>query len=94
MAETGLTAPRQPDSTRISGEHWTVENVQRHFKEKRDDLYSRYRLVKNPEEKQKVIRDMQRVNLDARKYRGVIPPITATSLLQEEINSGNTVPRS
>ena len=67
---------------RVSGEHWTMENVQKHFKEKKDDLYSRYRLAKTPEEKQKVIRDMQRFNLDARKYRGVIPPITATSLRQ------------
>ena len=38
---------------RISGEHWTMENVQKHFKEKRDDLYSRYRLARTPEEKQK-----------------------------------------
>jgi hypothetical protein len=29
-----------PDPDRISGEHWTMENVQKHFKEKRDDLYS------------------------------------------------------
>ena len=64
----------------ISGVHWTMENVQKHFKEKRDDLYSRYRLSKIPEERRKVIRDMQRFNLDARKYRGVISPITATSM--------------
>jgi len=67
---------------RISGEHWTMENVQKHFKEKRDDLYSRNRLAKTSEDKQRVIRDMQRFNLDARKYRGVIPPITVTSLRQ------------
>jgi hypothetical protein len=65
---------------RISGERWTMENVQKHFKEKKDDLYSRYRLARTAEEKQRVIRDMQRFNLDAGKYRGVIPPITATSL--------------
>jgi ribosomal protein S15P/S13E len=59
-----------------------MENVQKHFKEKRDDLYSRYRLAKTSEDKQKVLRDMQRFNLDARKYRGVISPITATSLRQ------------
>ena len=59
-----------------------MENVQKHFKEKKDDRYSRYRLAKTSEEKQKVLRDMQRFNLEARKYRGVIPPITATSLKQ------------
>ena len=64
----------------VAGEHRTMENVQAHYKGKRDDLYSRYRLAKTPEDKQKVIRDMQRFNLDTRKYRGVISPITATSL--------------
>ncbi len=59
-----------------------MENVQKHFKEKRDDLYSPYRLAKTPEEKKNVIRDMQRFNMEARKYRGVIPPIRATSLRQ------------
>jgi hypothetical protein len=57
-----------------------MDNVQAHFEEKRDDLYSRYRLARTPTEKQRVIRDMQRFNMEARKYRGVIPPITATSI--------------
>jgi len=67
---------------RISGEHWTMENVQKHFKGRKDDLYSRYRLAQTPEEKRRVIRDMQKFNMEARKYRGVIPPITATSMGQ------------
>jgi hypothetical protein len=66
----------------VSGEHRTMENVQAHFKERRDDLYSRYRLARTPEDKQKVIRDMHKFNMEARKYRGVIPPITATSMGQ------------
>jgi hypothetical protein len=65
---------------RISGGHWTMENVRRHFKEKRDNLYSRYRLARTPEARRGVIRDMQKFNMDARKYWGVIPPITATSM--------------
>jgi ribosomal protein S15P/S13E len=67
---------------RISKEHWTMENIKAHFKEKRDDLYSRYRLARTPEEKQRVVRDMQKFNMEARKYRGVNPPITATSMGQ------------
>jgi hypothetical protein len=59
-----------------------MENVKAHFKEKRDALYSRYRLARTPEDKQKVIRDMQKFNMEARKYRGVFPPITTTSLGQ------------
>lgn len=66
----------------VSGEHRTMENVQAHFKERRDDLYSRYRLARTPEDKQKVIRDMQKFNMEARKYRGVIPPITPSSMGQ------------
>ena len=65
---------------RISGEHWTMENIRTNFKGRRDDLYARYRLAKTQEERQRVIRGMQRFNMDIRKYRGVIPPITATSL--------------
>ena len=64
----------------ISGEHWTMENVKKHFAEKRNDLYARGRLAKTQEEKQEVIRDMQKFNMGTRKYRGVISPITATSL--------------
>ena len=59
-----------------------MENVRGHFKERREDLYARYLLAKTQEERQKVIRDMQRFNMEARKYRGVIPPITTTSLRQ------------
>ena len=57
-------------------------NVRGHFKDRRDDVYVRSRLAKTQEERQKVIRDMQRFNMEARKYRGVIPPITATSLME------------
>ncbi len=64
----------------IFGEHWTMENVKKHFAEKRSDLYARYRLAKTPEERQRVIRDTQRFNMEARKYLGVIRPIAASSM--------------
>jgi hypothetical protein len=67
---------------RVSGEHWTMENIHGHFKERRDDLYSRYRLARTSEEKHCIIRDMQKFNMEARKYRGVVPPITTTSIGQ------------
>ena len=57
-----------------------MENVEKHFAEKRNDLYARIHLAKTQEEGKKVIRDMQRFNMEARKYRGVIPPIVASSL--------------
>jgi hypothetical protein len=66
--------------TQISGEHWTMENVKKRFAEKRNDLYGRVRLAKTQEERQKVVRDIQRFNMEARKYRGVFPPIAASSL--------------
>jgi hypothetical protein len=64
----------------IAREHWTMENVKKHLAEKRNDLYARVRLAKTHEAKQGVIRDMQRFNLEARNYRGVIPPIATSSL--------------
>ena len=64
----------------ISGEHWTMENVKKHFPEKRKDLCARSRLAKTQEERQKVIREMQRFSMKARKYREVIPPVAASSL--------------
>ena len=67
---------------RVTREHRTMENVQKHFKEKKDDLYSRYRLARSLEEKRRVIQDVQKFNMEARKYRGVISPITATSMGQ------------
>jgi len=67
---------------RISGEHRTMENVRGHFNDRREDLYTRYRLAENQEERQEVIGDMQKFNMEASKYRGVIPPITTTSLRQ------------
>ncbi len=57
-----------------------MSNLRAHFSDRRDDLYSRYRLARTDEERRKVIKDMQRFNMDARKYRGVISPITTTSL--------------
>ncbi len=33
---------------RVSGEQRTMENVQEHFKERGDDLYSRHRLARTP----------------------------------------------
>jgi hypothetical protein len=52
---------------RISGEHWSMENVPGRFNNRRQDLDARYRLAKSQEERQKVIRDMQRFNMEARK---------------------------
>jgi hypothetical protein len=59
-----------------------MQNVKAYFNDKRDDLYARYRLAKTTEDKKAVISSMQKFNMEARKYRGVIPPITMTSLRQ------------
>ncbi len=43
-----------------------MENVRAHFRDRREDLHSRYRQAKSPEEGQKIIRDMQKFNMEAR----------------------------
>ena len=68
--------------SQVSGEHRTMQNVKAYFNDKRDDLYARYRLAKTDEDKKAVISSMQKFNMEARKYRGIIPPITMTSLRQ------------
>jgi hypothetical protein len=81
-AVTQAVGFRQERMGQISGEHRTMQNVKAYFTDKRDDLYSRYRLAKTDEQKKAVISSMQKFNMEARKYRGVIPPITMTSLRQ------------
>jgi hypothetical protein len=67
---------------RVSGGHRRMESVQADFKERKGDLYSRHRLARPAGEKKAMIRDMQKFNIEARKYRGVIPPITGASIGQ------------
>jgi hypothetical protein len=45
-------------------------------------------LAKTQEEKQKVIRDIQRFKMEARKYKGAIAPIRKISLKQSSIQTG------
>ena len=68
--------------SQVSGEHRTMQNVKAYFNEKLGDLYARYRLAKTDEDRRAVIRDMQRFNMEAGKYRGINPSITTTSLKQ------------
>jgi hypothetical protein len=71
----------RPESVaQTSEEHMTMENVRSYFKGKKDYFYVRYKLAKTDEDRRGVIRDMQKFNMEARKYKGVIPPISATSL--------------
>jgi hypothetical protein len=47
------------------------------------ELYARFLLAKTLEGRQKVIRDMQRINMEARKYpKAMVSPMKATSLRQ------------
>jgi hypothetical protein len=79
--EIAQTAGFRPERlAEVAREHRTMENIQGHFRERRDDLYSRYRLARSPEAKRGVIRDMQKFNMEARKYRGVIAPISVGSM--------------
>jgi hypothetical protein len=57
-----------------------MENTQSDFKERRDNPHSRYRRAWIPEEKQKGIRKIQTLSIDARRYSKVVSPIAARSL--------------
>ena len=59
-----------------------LRNVKAYFNDRQDDLYARYRLAKTDADRKTAIKDMQKFNMGARKYRGFIPPITMTSLTE------------
>jgi hypothetical protein len=63
-----------------SEEYRTRQNVEASFTGKRDELYTRFRLAKVPEDRRDVIKDVQKYNLEASKYRGAVPMINAESL--------------
>jgi hypothetical protein len=60
--------------------HRELINIESNFRNRRDDLYARFRLSKDAGDRQAVIRDVQKYNLEALKYRGAIPMINAESL--------------
>jgi hypothetical protein len=64
----------------MSSTHRGFVNVDSNFAQIRNDLYARFRLAQTGAQRQEIIRDIQRYNLDAQKYRGAIPMINAVSL--------------
>ncbi len=64
----------------MSTTHRGFVNVESTFAQKRNDLYARFRLAQTGAQRQEIIREIQRYNLDAQKYRGAIPLINAASL--------------
>jgi len=64
----------------MSAAHRGFVNVESTFAQKRNDLFARFRLAQTAAQRQEIIRDIQRYNLDAQKYRGAIPMINAASL--------------
>jgi uncharacterized protein YaaR (DUF327 family) len=60
--------------------HREFANIESHFADRMNDLYARFRLATTADERKKIIRDIQKYNLAASKYRGAIPMINAESL--------------
>jgi hypothetical protein len=65
---------------KVSGEHREFANVETRFADQRNGLYARFRLAKDAADRQDVIRDIQKYNLDAIKYRGAVPLINVESI--------------
>jgi hypothetical protein len=65
---------------KVSEEHREFGNIESNFTQRQYDLYARFRLAKDAGDRQDVIRDVQKYNLEALKYRGAIPMINAESL--------------
>lgn len=66
--------------SRMAGTHRTFANVEQHYDAERKEIEARFRLAKTPEERQGVIKDVQKYNMEVSQYRGVIPPINSQML--------------
>jgi hypothetical protein len=58
-------------------EHREFGNIESKFTQRRNDLYARFRLAEDAGDRQKVIRDVQKYNLEVMKFRGAVPMINA-----------------
>jgi len=69
-----------------SAAHRTYQNVEKHFSDEHQNLLERFRLAQTQEDRQKVLIEIQKYNLDASKYRGAVPLINAESLRRSVIS--------
>lgn len=65
---------------RLSEQHREFRNIEANFTNRLNNLYDRFKLSKDTAERAEIIKDIQKYNLDAIKYRGAIPLINAESL--------------
>jgi len=66
----------------LSSEYRTMQNLITHYAARRSELYDRMALAKTPEDRQKVIKEAQKFNMETAKYRGFITPISSQSIRQ------------
>jgi hypothetical protein len=66
--------------------HREFANIEAKFLGRRDNLYARFRLAKTAPERTEVIRDVQRYNMEAVKFKGAVPMINAESLRKSFIS--------
>jgi hypothetical protein len=77
----GQAAGFRPERLAKAGmEKRVLSNIEEHYKDIRDDLYAKYRLARTEEERRKVLRDVERYNLEVMKYQGAIPRISRETL--------------
>jgi len=90
----GQTLGFRPERTSSLAQEKRVEsNVDLHYRDKRDSLYSRYRMAKTVEDRQKILKEVQRYNVEVMKYKGAIPRITAESLRKSFVPKQKTSER-
>ncbi len=65
---------------RAGMEKRVLSNIEGHSKDIRDDLYAKFRLARTEEERRKVLRDVERYNLEVMKYQGAIPRVSRETL--------------
>ncbi len=96
----GQAAGFRPERLAQTGmEKRVLSNVEEHFKERRDDLYAKYMLAKTPEERQGVLKEVERYmkrRLDLRAVTAITPmipeerPSTGSASVNTRISTSKT----
>ena len=72
----------------LSGDYRTMQNVLKHYGEKRSEIYDRLALARTPEARRKALKDAQDFNMEIRKHRGLITSISSGSLKESYLRRG------
>ena len=64
----------------IQKELRSLQNIEQYFRKRRTDINKAWRIAQTPDERAKVLSDIQKYNEDIKQYKGALTPIDVSSL--------------